>query len=84
MTRDNIQAELDRDPFAPLRLHLASGKTITIKYPNSAFMMEHALLILHRLRPQTASIGNYDVINLRLIEKIEQVRSRSNGKAKSA
>src|SRR5438128_2691360 len=84
MTRDNIQAELDREPFARLRLHLASSKTLTIKYPNSALMMEHAMLILHRIRPRSSAIGNYDVINLRLIEKVEQIKGRSNGKAKLA
>jgi len=84
MTRDNIQAELDREPFEPLRFHLASGKTVLVKHPNSAYMMDHAVLILHRMKPGSSAIGIYDVVNLRLIEKIEQVRGRSNGKAKSA
>jgi hypothetical protein len=70
-----VQAELDREPFVPLRFHLASGKTIDVRHPNSAFMMDFAVLILHRLRPRTSAIGKYDVINLRLIEKVEQLHN---------
>lgn len=88
MTTEDISQELDRDPFVPLRLHLSSGKTIDIEHPASAFIRQNTLLIVHRLAPGTHEIGNYDVVALRLIERIEQIdgssRRGSRRKGKSA
>ncbi len=38
MTADNVQCELEKKPFIPFRLHLASGKTIDVLTARSAFM----------------------------------------------
>ena len=76
-----MNQELDREPFVPLRLHLSSGQKIEIEYPDSAFVRQNTLLVVHRLAPHTHAIGNYDVIALRLIERIEQV---GNGTASGA
>ena len=70
MTQEDVKQELDRDPFVPLRLHLSSGEKIDIEYPGSAFVRQNTLLIVHRLAPNTSAIGNYDVVALRLIERI--------------
>jgi hypothetical protein len=77
MTSEDVNQELDREPFVPLRLHLSSGQKIDIEHPNSAFVRQNTLLVVHRLAPGTHAIGNYDVIALRLIERIEQL---GNGK----
>jgi hypothetical protein len=82
MTSQDIQQELDREPFVPLRLHLASGQKINIEYPNSAFVRQNTLLIVHRLAPRTHAIGNYDVVPLQLIERIELLGDQANGGAK--
>ena len=71
MTTEDIAQELDRDPFVPLRLHLASGKTVDVEFPNSAFVRQNTLLVVHRLSPRTHAIGDYDVLALRLIERVE-------------
>jgi hypothetical protein len=81
MTSADLRQELERDPFIPLRLHLSSGKTVDIEYPNSAFVRQNTVLIVHRLAPHSAAIGNYDVIALRLIERIEQVDEGSGARA---
>jgi hypothetical protein len=47
MTHDNIQSELDRDPFIPFRLHLVSGNNVDIPHSAAAFMLQQAVLILH-------------------------------------
>jgi hypothetical protein len=73
MTSEDVQQELDREPFVPLRLHLTSGQRIDIKYPSTAWVRQNTLLIVHPLAPHTSAIGNYDVVALRLIEKIEQM-----------
>ena len=77
MTPEDVNQELDREPFVPLRLHLSSGQKIEIEYPDSAFVRQNTLLVVHRLAPRTHAIGNYDVIALRLIERIEQVGNGS-------
>jgi hypothetical protein len=77
MTSEDVNQELDREPFVPLRLHLSSGQKIDVEYANSAFVRQNTLLVVHRLAPRTHAIGNYDVIALRLIERIEQL---GNGK----
>ena len=73
MTHEDVLQELDRQPYVPLRLHLASGQWIDLPYENSAFVRQNTLLVLERLAPRSAAIGAYDVIALRLIERIEQL-----------
>ena len=77
MTSADVRQELERDPFVPLRLHLSSGQTMDIPYPGTAWVRENTLLIVHPLRRGTQEIGGYDVVALRLIERIEQVRETS-------
>jgi hypothetical protein len=81
MTSEDLKQEIERDPFVPLRLHLSSSKTIDVEFPNSAFVRQNTVLIVHRLAPGSAAIGNYDVIALRLIERIEQVDEGSGARA---
>jgi hypothetical protein len=79
MTTEDIKQELDREPFIPLRLHLSSGQKIDIQYAGTAWVRQNTLLVVHPIAPRTSQIGKYDVIALRLIERIEQVQG--NGKA---
>lgn len=84
MTSEDIQQELERDPFVPLRLHLSSGqKKMDIRHSNSAFVRQNTLLIVHRLAPGSAAIGNYDVIAFRLIERIELLEETSGSRRSS-
>jgi hypothetical protein len=75
MTAEDMQQELDREPFVPLRLHLASGQKIDVEYPGTAWVRQNTLLVVHPIGPKTSRIGEYDVISLRLIERIELVPS---------
>jgi hypothetical protein len=77
MTSEDMRQELERQPFVPLRLHLSSGQKIEIPYMGTAWVRQNTLLIVHPLAPGSAAIGNYDVIALRLIERIEQMRESS-------
>lgn len=77
MTSEDIKQELEREPFVPLRLHLSSGKTIDVSYPGTAWTRQNTLLIVHPLAKGTAAIGNYDVVAIRLIERIEQLNETS-------
>ena len=73
MTSEDVRQEIDREPFLPLRLHLSSGQKIAIVHPHTAWVRQNTLLIVHPLKKGTHAIGNYDVISLRLIERIEQL-----------
>lgn len=73
MTSEDVRAELDRDPFLPFRLHLASGKTIDIDdVCNRGWMLQNAILIVGRgsIRDSDAA---YRVLALRNIEMIERL-----------
>ena len=74
MTSEYVIQELDRHPFVPLRLHLSSGRDIDIRYHKTAWIMrQNTIVIVHPLARGTCAIGNYDVIALPLIERIEQL-----------
>lgn len=68
MTSEEIRSELERQPFAPLRLHLVSGKTIDIMSDGVAWMLQNSVLVLQDPR----SHQRYDVVSLRNVERIEQ------------
>ena len=76
MTFKEMEAELERQPFVPLRIHLVSGKTVRIAAPNAAWLLQSSLMILHGSRPGKVTGEGYDVIALRNVERIEQARSR--------
>jgi hypothetical protein len=77
MTTEDILQELERSPFIPMRLHLSSGQTLDIRYPETAWVRQNTILVVHPLSKGTHAIGNYDVIALRLIERIEQIQESS-------
>jgi hypothetical protein len=79
MTSEDVLQEMERQPFIPLRLHLSSGAKVDVRYPDSAFVRQNTLLVVDRLSPGTHAIGGYEVISLRLIERIEP-RDRRNGR----
>jgi hypothetical protein len=77
MSPEDVRQELEGEPFVPLRLHLFSGQTMEIPYPGTAWVRQNTLLIVHPLARNTSAIGGYDVIALRLIERIEQLAESS-------
>jgi hypothetical protein len=72
MTTKDIEGELEKQPFIPLRVHLVSGKTIDIPFSNAAWLLQNALLVFQHARPGKVRIDGYDVIALRNIERVEQ------------
>jgi len=81
MTPEDIKQELEREPFVPLRLHLSSGQTMDILYTGTAWLRQNTLLVVHPLQRGSAAIGSYDVLALRLIERIEQIHPESQRQA---
>ena len=76
MRSKDLEAELDRDPFVPLRLHLVSGKVVRVGLPGAAWLMQNTLLVFQNVRPGKSRVGGYDVIALRNIERVEQTGAR--------
>jgi hypothetical protein len=74
MTSEDLRSELDKEPFVPIRLHLVSGNSVEIRTARDATLLQNAVLVLHALDPRFEEAG-YDVISLRNIERIEQIRS---------
>ncbi|HEY1629136.1 MAG TPA: hypothetical protein VGF52_04705 [Tepidisphaeraceae bacterium] len=60
-----------------MRLHLSSGQIVDILYASTAWVRQNTIVIVHPLAKGSAAIGNYDVISLRLIERIEQISESS-------
>jgi hypothetical protein len=83
MTSDDVRQELEREPFVPLCLRLASGRRINIAHEGTAWVRKNTLLIVHPFRPGSAEIGNYDVIALPLIERMEQAPSGNGSRRRS-
>jgi hypothetical protein len=74
MTEDDVIAELEREPFAPLRLHLVSGKTFDILGPNAAHPLTSTLLVLRNPVLGTATRAEgFDLIAYHNIERIERL-----------
>lgn len=81
MTSKDVEAELERDPFVPIRIHLVSGKPIEVPSQGVAFPMQNALLILQRRQPGRVRLDGYDVVSFRNMERIEQLHSENSDAA---
>ena len=72
MTRDDIQAEIDKDPFMPFRLHLVSGNSVDVRIADGAFVLRSAVCVMHQRRNPNDEPG-YDLVSIRNIERLEQL-----------
>ena len=73
MDEEDVIAELEREPFGPLRLHLVSGKTIDILGANVAHPLTNTLLVLRNPVIGTATRAEgFDLIAYHNIERIER------------
>jgi hypothetical protein len=87
MTEDDVIAELEREPFQPIRLHLVSGKTLDILGPNVAHPLTNTLLVLRNPTIGRATTAEgFDVIAYHNIERLErlEIGKRPTKKRRSA
>lgn len=73
MSPDTVKRHLERKPFQPLRLHLASGTALDIPSSDVARGLRHSLMVFHPKEPGGKISDKYSEINYRLIERIEQM-----------
>lgn len=72
MTSEDVRAELEKEPFVPLRLHLVSGKVIDVPFAGAAWLLQNAVLVFRKAKPGSVKADGYDVLAFRNIERIEQ------------
>lgn len=73
MNPETLAFELNREPFIPLRLHLADGRTIEIRNPGLCFIARLSLYFF-AARPHDALAEDVQVISLRHIVSVETIR----------
>ena len=71
MTSEDVRSELEKRPFAPLRIHLVSGKEFDVMIAGVAFMLQNAIMVLQQNRSHRNP--GYDIIALRNIERLERL-----------
>jgi hypothetical protein len=86
VNEQDLREGLNQDPFAPVRIHLVSGKTIDVLRPGAAWTLKRRLLIFRNPAALGTSAEGYDVIAYENIERIEQlnVGKRSTQKRRPA
>jgi hypothetical protein len=72
MTSEDIRSEMERQPFAPFRIHLVGGKTLDVTEATLVWMLQNAVLLTE---PPTGmdDEGPYNILSLRNIERLERI-----------
>jgi hypothetical protein len=70
MNPEALAQELNRDPFVPLRIHLADGRNIDIRKPGLCFIARLSLYVFSAT-PRNALAEDVHVISLRGIVSVE-------------
>lgn len=79
MSKDEIKAELARDPFVPLRLHLKNGKIVSIPFREATHVMRDDMLVLKGANLRTHRAKGYLTFAFEDVIRIEQLRGGGGG-----
>lgn len=79
MLKEEVRAELTREPFVPLRLHLRSGKTFDVPFRDVAHMLGYGVLIFIGLKEGTHRAKSFDTVSFENIVRIEHRPARGTG-----
>lgn len=80
MLKKEVQTELRREPFVPLRIHLKNGKHYDVPFREVAHMLGYGVLILIGLKQGSVQAQGYDRFPFDHIVRIEQRPARSDGR----
>jgi hypothetical protein len=72
MLKEEVRAELNREPFVPLRLYLTNGKTFDVPFRDVAHLLGYGVLVLIGLKKGTHLAKGYERFTFEQIERIEQ------------
>jgi hypothetical protein len=70
MNPETLAMELNRDPFIPLRIHLADGRSVDIRNPGVSFIARLSLYVF-AAQPHRSLAKDVQVISLRGIVSAE-------------
>jgi len=70
MNPETLAQELNRDPFIPLRIHLADRRNIDIRNPGLCFIARLSLYVF-AAQPHNALAEDVHVVSLRGIVSVE-------------
>ncbi|HET6249197.1 MAG TPA: hypothetical protein VFE47_15995 [Tepidisphaeraceae bacterium] len=80
MTSADVKSELGKNPFVAIRIHMVSGKTVDVKMSTGATVLQNAVFVLRDPTGKDDDAG-YEVIALRNIERLEQIKPRRKRKS---
>lgn len=80
MDAQTLAKELDRDPFIPLRLHLADGRTIDIHNPGLSFIARLGLYVFRVSSPPSSLAQDQEVVSIAHIVTVEQMPAARGGR----
>jgi hypothetical protein len=72
MNPESLARELNREPFIPLRLHLADGRNIDVRNPGLCFIARLSLYVF-AAKPHDALAEDVQLISLRGIVSVETI-----------
>lgn len=75
MNPESLAAELNREPFIPLEIHLISGKTLVVNNPGLCFIARLSLYVF-AARPHDVLAEDVQVISLRAIESVHTLAAQ--------
>jgi len=82
MLKEEIEAELAREPFVPLRLYLRNGKKLPIPVREAALVMKDDMLVVIGAKPQTHQAKGYLTFDFDQVVRIEQLRGGKDGQGR--
>ena len=77
MSPEQLDNELTREPYVPLRLYLTNGESVDILNPGLAFIDHYALHVYCVDRPNSRLVDDHDLISLHHIVRVEQIADGS-------
>ena len=84
MLKEDIQQILSREPFLPLRLHLADGRTFDVPFRDVARMLSYAVLVFIGMKEGSRQAKGYDRFSFDQITRIETLNARGGRRRKKA
>jgi hypothetical protein len=84
MLKEEVKAELGREPFVPLRLHLRNGDKFDIPFRDIAHVLRSGLLVLIGLKRGTRQAKGYTTYVFEDIVRIERRPAGRNHRRRKA
>lgn len=80
MLKSEVKAELQREPFVPLRIHLTDGRHYDVPFREVAHLLGYGVLVFIGLKEGTHQAKSYDRFPFDHITRIEHRPARSSGR----